>query len=285
MVVFAVGAIALATLAVAIGTRPPESVSAGPQATIHISPEKAANAAGTSRTLTAHVDIHTSAGVANASAGTNITFTILSGPGSLSESSCFTVLSSGSCSVTLTSAGAGVTTIRGSTTLTLDGRSLSRSTGDGLSGDGDDALIMWSGTVPFSTIAKGFTSYYRYDDGTFSGGCVAIRESPDWGEFWTAHTIGYYPPPPLPAVDFVRDMVLACILGFEPYCCASEITIETVTGDGINYEVSVNRTSEDGMLPAVTNPYHLVRVPMTAGSVVFTDESTGEPIPEIPAHP
>jgi hypothetical protein len=142
--------------------------------------------------------------------------------------------------------------------------------------------------VTVTSIDQGTYSYYRYGDSTFTGGCLAIRDSAGWTIFWGVHVDGSHPRPPVPEIDFAQDMVLACILGFVPDCCSARVTITRVTNMGTAYLVSVNRQDrqvQDASPQAVTNPYHFARVATTFGPLVFVDSAGGEPIPDIPVHP
>src|SRR5262249_15414436 len=60
-----------------------------------------------------------------------------------SPSSCTTFGGTGSCTVVITSATAGVTVVRDSTTVVVNGVSLTRSSGDGHVGDSADANKTW----------------------------------------------------------------------------------------------------------------------------------------------
>src|SRR5262249_23465992 len=66
------------------------------------------------------------------------TFSIQSGPGTLSPTSCTTTSGTGSCTVTLTSNTAGTTVINASTTVTVGGVVLTRTT-DGMNGNSGPA--------------------------------------------------------------------------------------------------------------------------------------------------
>ncbi len=85
------------------------------------------NEVGDDHTVTGTVEVNAGDGWAPAPDGTDVTFTIVSGPGSLSASGCPTI--GGSCSVTLTSDTAGVTEVSASTEVEVLGVALERSTG------------------------------------------------------------------------------------------------------------------------------------------------------------
>jgi hypothetical protein len=120
-------------------------------ANIQINPPTATNNVGVPHVFTAHVNVNRGdgSGFVNAPAGTVISFTKVSGPGTLSASSCTTVGTTGSCTVTLTnSTTPGTTVVRATTTLSVGGLSLTRATADGKPGDSPDATKVWIKCVP-----------------------------------------------------------------------------------------------------------------------------------------
>ena len=71
-------------------------------ATIQITPLAATNEVGSPHTFTARVNVNDGSGLANsAPADTVVSFTKVSGPGSLSAATCNTVGTTGECSITL----------------------------------------------------------------------------------------------------------------------------------------------------------------------------------------
>jgi hypothetical protein len=114
-------------------------------AKVAITPATANNPVGTNHVLTLHVDVDPGTGFVNAPAGTSITASIQSGPGSFVGSpTCLTVAATGSCTVTITSATTGTTVVRGTTTVSVGGVSLTRTTGDAHVGDSADAGKNWA---------------------------------------------------------------------------------------------------------------------------------------------
>src|SRR5215211_628162 len=116
-------------------------------ANIQIGPQSATNPIGTNHTLTGHVNVNSGSGFANAPAGTQIAFSIVSGPGSFvgGTNTCTTVGTTGSCTVEITSAGAGTTIVKAATDASVGGLTLHRETGDGLAGDSGNASKTWEG--------------------------------------------------------------------------------------------------------------------------------------------
>jgi uncharacterized repeat protein (TIGR01451 family) len=84
-------------------------------ARLSLTPNQAANQVGHTHTFTAHLELDhgDGNGFVNAPAGETINFTKVSGPGSLSSSSC-TTNASGQCTVNLNSSVTGLTTVRAS---------------------------------------------------------------------------------------------------------------------------------------------------------------------------
>lgn len=160
----------------------------------------------------------------------------------------------------------------------------------GVYGDGSHVVVPSPGRPPegdvaFADLEKGFWSYYRYGDMEFTGGCLAIRSPETWQQFWSVHKSGVWPEPPAPDVDFSKEIVIACIQGTWTDCCATYVEIVGVRSEGGSYRVSVHRHFQNGMMFAVTNPYHIATVPRTEGSVRFFDDYTGQQIPDLPPVP
>jgi hypothetical protein len=140
----------------------------------------------------------------------------------------------------------------------------------------------FSQPIPFETIDIGEISYFRYGDPLFQGAEIVIRELDTWRWFWKIHTQGVEPPPPLPKVDFLREMVIAVILGIQASGGGPEIEITSIEvlddpfgSDALSLrnrrgiKVTVKESREGGPLPVITNPYHIVRV--RSGSTVMIE--------------
>jgi hypothetical protein len=112
-------------------------------ANISISPN-GVNRVGQNHVFTAHVNVNdgSGGGFVSAPAGTQISFSIDSGPGSFSTPNPCTVVAAGSCQVTLTSASTGVTTVSAHVTLSVGGVSLTRNT-NGTDSNSGPATKTW----------------------------------------------------------------------------------------------------------------------------------------------
>ena len=113
-------------------------------ANIQITPTTDTNPVGASHTFTGHVNVNDGTGFTNAPDGTQISFTIDSGPGTLgSPNPCTTSGGTGSCTITLTSATTGTTTVSAHTTLTVSGVQLTRDT-NSTGGNSGPASKLWA---------------------------------------------------------------------------------------------------------------------------------------------
>jgi hypothetical protein len=118
-------------------------------ANIQITPATAVNPVGTNHTLTGHVNVNPGTGFVNAPAGTVISFSLTNTLGAtatfVGPNQCTTSGVTGSCTVVISSPTAGTTMIQATTTVSVGGISLTRTTGDGHAGDSANAQKNWEG--------------------------------------------------------------------------------------------------------------------------------------------
>jgi hypothetical protein len=122
-------------------------------ANIQITPAMATNPVGTNHTLHCHINVNDGTGFVNAPDGTTCTVTVISGAATPVSQNCSTgtpTAGSGTCDVVITSSTAGTNTIQASTTVTVGGVSLTRTTGDAHVGDGPNATKLF-GDVTVTT--------------------------------------------------------------------------------------------------------------------------------------
>jgi hypothetical protein len=112
--------------------------------------------------------------------------------------------------------------------------------------------------MPYETIDQGWLSYYQYGTG-FNGEFKVIRDQQEWEDFWADHKSGMYPRPPVPEVNFNRDMVLVALMGNFP-SSGYGISIEHTAKHGQTLTAYYHQVFGPGMLPVVTNPYHIILV-------------------------
>jgi hypothetical protein len=142
-------------------------------ANIQITPT-ATNHVGDTHTFTAHVNVNDGTGSANAPDGTQISFSIDSGPGGFTSANpCTTAGGTGSCTINLSSAVTGVTTVSAHSTVSVGGISLTRDT-NGVPANSGPAVKTWVNAkitiTPNATNAVGqphtFTATLSKDTGT-----------------------------------------------------------------------------------------------------------------------
>lgn len=135
---------------------------------------------------------------------------------------------------------------------------------------GDSKCIRIRGEkVEYKTVEQGSHSYY----GDGSKEYLVIKDDAAWDVFWADHKSGIFPTPPQPDIDFSTEMVIAVIHGSYPNNGAG-IAIENVCQLWHRTIVDVSIVHSDGMLPVVTNPYHIVTVPYTDQRIVFHETVT-----------
>jgi hypothetical protein len=123
--------------------------------------------------------------------------------------------------------------------------------------------------VPSETIAQGAVSYIEYGEPGFTGFDAVIRDQDTWQRFWSEHTAGLFPTPPLPEIDFDSQMVIVTIMGYQstggPSTSIPWVVLDS--SDGTLY-VGVQENREPGFLTVITNPYHIVVTPVVPYSSV-----------------
>lgn len=104
---------------------------------------------------------------------------------------------------------------------------------------------------------------------------VVIRDQEAWHDMWKRiHSTVVVGLPPLPEIDFAREMVVVVALGARPtggYGVIVDGAYER--DDRLEVIVSVQSPGKSCMLTqAVTQPVDIVRIPKTNRSVVFKDK-------------
>jgi len=146
-----------------------------------------------------------------------------------------------------------------------------------------------SQSIPFETIDQGETSYFDCGDPSFLGADMVITDQQTWAWFWTQHTSSLSPSPPIPDINFRKEMILVTMLGYQTSGSGPSIEIISIeeigptgapakTGQrfskGIQVFIKDNR--EPGTKQVITNPYHVVKTERFI-SVIFQHQSTGNP--------
>jgi len=101
-----------------------------------------------------------------------------------------------------------------------------------------------------------------------------IRDAAVFGEFWNRLHEGQNPLPPVPEIDFSRDMVVVTVLGTKPTGgYDTEITEIAAGGGRVGILVTNGIPGSDcGVTTALTNPYHIVRLERSDLEAAFYKE-------------
>lgn len=102
-----------------------------------------------------------------------------------------------------------------------------------------------------------------------------VRDSAHWARAWATAFTRQTPVPPLPAVDFARDMIVVAALGTRP-TGGYDIAIEGVAPEagGAGVRVATTAPGDDCVTTqAITEPVVMVRVAAVAGLVRFHERA------------
>jgi hypothetical protein len=110
-----------------------------------------------------------------------------------------------------------------------------------------------------------------YDDGPAFRDSVrmVVRDSAAWQTVWTQATSTQASPPPLPAVNFARDMIV--LVGAGRMTPGDQIHVDSVGVRGDAYVVVVRTTVQCRPFPAAVYPVEIVRVPQSDKPTAFAE--------------
>jgi len=151
--------------------------------------------------------------------------------------------------------------------------------------------VVHSKMISFETIAQGEISYFHYGDPNFSGAEMVIQDLKTWTWFWKNHVQGLSPSPPVPKVNFNREMILLVMVGHQTTGGGPGIEIKFIQEidtyksdkDGVTRRIGLSKgirvfveeNKIPGLLDVITNPYHIIKV-KKYHSVVFSRQSFDE---------
>jgi hypothetical protein len=110
------------------------------------------------------------------------------------------------------------------------------------------------GSVQFSVILSG--AYSRSD----SAHVDLVKDADSWRKTWLLARGGEDPLPEIPTVDFRKENVIAAFMGTRN-SSGYRIEITDLVQKGKILKVSIKKYETPGMLPVVTHPYTLIRIP------------------------
>ncbi len=99
-----------------------------------------------------------------------------------------------------------------------------------------------------------------------------ITNEDDWENTWLLACGGIEPLPARPEVDFGHQYVIAAYMG-KRFSSGYKIEISSILKQGNDLLVTVKRYETAGMLPVVTTPFSLVRIPRGSYKLKVIEES------------
>lgn len=87
-----------------------------------------------------------------------------------------------------------------------------------------------------------------------------ITSDQEWQDTWVKARGNEDPLPPRPTVDFGKEYVIAVFMGTRP-SSGFKIEVTSLEKKGDTLKVNVKKYETPGMLPVVTHPFSLIRVP------------------------
>ena len=124
--------------------------------------------------------------------------------------------------------------------------------------------------LAFSTVAKESFSAIR------APRTVVVRGQFAWERLWAEHTARQSAPPPLPPMDFSSHMLVAVFAGNLMGCREFEIRRVNVRGTNVVVEYEDRDiTPQSICIAAITNPMHVVAIPLIEANVAFNQITPG----------
>ena len=125
---------------------------------------------------------------------------------------------------------------------------------------------MPDGPVAFQTVLAGSSSMAD----TFQVHLVTSQRQ--WEDVWFLAKGDVDPLPVRPTVDFGRQYIIAAFMG-ERTSSGYRIEIIDLEKQGSVLEVHISKYETPGMLPVVTSPFHLIRIPKGRYDLQIVEET------------
>lgn len=135
-------------------------------------------------------------------------------------------------------------------------------------------------SVPVERLSDGHHAFSTFS-GLSDSTRIVVRDSATWRQLWIALNRPFVPAPPLPPIDFAREMIIVAALGARP-TAGYDIVIESAERDSGGVEVDVRRTTPGAGCPVsavVTQPVDLARVPAAPELPHFRERTVITPCP------
>jgi hypothetical protein len=124
----------------------------------------------------------------------------------------------------------------------------------------------------FRADSSAFTTYSGIADSTR----LVIRDEVRWRDYWRRIHTPFIPPPPVPEIDFAREMIVVAALGSRP-SAGYDIVIQSAERDSTGIQVVLRRSNPGrGCMvgAAVTQPVDLARLGASDLPVRFAERIT-----------
>ncbi|HEX9946649.1 MAG TPA: protease complex subunit PrcB family protein [Allosphingosinicella sp.] len=128
--------------------------------------------------------------------------------------------------------------------------------------------------LPLARFDERTQASFRYMSGLYAERLFAIRGAAEWQGQWRRITARQGDPPPLPPVDFRREMLLVAAMGPQPsggYRVVIDKVID-VPGERLAFVRFVSPGRRCGAIAAVTSPVDIVRLPASPLNVRWVVE-------------
>ena len=122
--------------------------------------------------------------------------------------------------------------------------------------------------APLSPVLSSQRVFYDDQTGFPDSVRLVVKDASVWESVWGQATYNQASPPPLPPVDFTRDMII--VVGAGRMSPGDQIRVDSIgTRTDDYYVVVVKITEECQPFPADVYPLEIVRVPRDERPVVF----------------
>lgn len=117
-------------------------------------------------------------------------------------------------------------------------------------------------------------SYYRHSSGLEDSARTVVRDAQAWSALWAQIVANHSPTPPVPSIDFSREMLIVAAMGTRNTGGYS-IKVESVSGSSTELVATVTATSPGRSCmttQAFTAPVDIMRVPRSELPVRFVEQ-------------
>ncbi len=128
--------------------------------------------------------------------------------------------------------------------------------------------------LPLARFDERTASSFRHMSGLYQERLMVIRDPAEWLGQWRRITARQGDPPPLPAVDFSREMLLMAAMGPQP-SGGRRVAIDRIVeqpGELLAFVRFVSPGLRCGAIAAVTSPVDIVRIPASPANVRWVIE-------------